>query len=1036
MKFERGTCSTESVIERAEEMGLDARMLYETVIELASEGLLTARCVNAAAAVLLTQLGFAEYFFRNISRDGLKRVLRTVATNIEVTGDDEVILRGEVSEARLDIDGGVQARIATPENRDRMEAVLDSVMNGNRVEYYFSPENCYYTYIIHPQTPPPAEPGATGAELFAFATDPTVPDRTRKRYADFHKRCMKQAVPLVEVAPSETTSELRIMFADDFAHSALPVIRRMLTDLGLVLRRAYWETYRGETGRMESICSMYIEGKSPAAAVRKAVANLRSLLATHAGTLEPMYVSGQLNLEEYLFAANAWAFVHTFIHKGLQIDLDILYGLARKDLRDAFARRVFDSSRSEYTRRWILDTVQSSPDLIKWLYRLFDQKFNPSRKSRISTAKLESEVAKFKQQAAITFVDDRTAYDIFSFMTGMLTHVQKTNFYKQEKRSCAFRLDPRLLDPLVFDGPVYGIFFVQGFYATATHMRAEDVARGGLRLIRVTPGNYEDELDRMPLLNYALGPVAQRLKHKDIAESGAKGVVVPHPEFARDGLRALLDLTEGVMDLTQPCPEIIDYLEKPERLFFGPDEGTAGFMDAVAYRAKERGDKYWRTATTGKSFGIPHDTYGLTDDRRVFGLISRDDEGTELQIEGLPVMVTTDTRRIRKKIGDHIATSGMTTMGVMATLRTVLDHCDMPEADTNLMMTGGPDGDLGANQIQSFKGRICLIIDGGSILFDPDGLDRDALLAIAMARHTSPRLDSMAYPEDKLGPRGFKVPRKPGSVTLPDGTQVADGGFFHRSFLFNPEVRRYIAAANITAFVPCGGFKDTINGENVKQFVDLFRELRVIVEGANVFFDDTSREYIARETDILHIKDSSANKGGVTSSAIAEVLSAFLLGESYERFLVEDPATRSGLIRSVLELIAANAVAETKVLLSLHEKTGTPLYRLSVRTSEQLLALQQDLYANLGDILQHRKLVQGVLNAYVPEVLMEHLGMARVMKVLNRPELLAYRDAIITKKLAAMALYAHAADWDSFQKRLAADLIGELTTLVESAVSD
>jgi len=138
----------------------------------------------------------------------------------------------------------------------------------------------------------------------------------------------------------------------------------------------------------------------------------------------------------------------------------------------------------------------------------------------------------------------------------------------------------------------------------------------------------------------------------------------------------------------------------------------------------------------------------------------------------------------------------------------------------------------------------------------------------------------------------------------------------------------------------------------------------------------------------------------------------------------------------VLELIAANAVAETKVLLSLHEKTGTPLYRLSVRTSEHLLALQQDLYANLDDILKHRDLIQGVLNAYVPEVLMEHLGMARITRVLNRAELHAYRDAIITKKLAAMALYAHAADWDSFQKRLAADLIGELTALFEESVGD
>ena len=107
----------------------------------------------------------------------------------------------------------------------------------------------------------------------------------------------------------------------------------------------------------------------------------------------------------------------------------------------------------------------------------------------------------------------------------------------------------------------------------------------------------------------------------------------------------MLDFSEGVMDLTQPSDEVVDHLGKPEMVFFGPDEGTAGFMDAVACRARERGYKYWRTATTGKSFGIPHDTYGLTCDRRVFGLNSRGAEGTELEIEGLPVLTTTDPSR-------------------------------------------------------------------------------------------------------------------------------------------------------------------------------------------------------------------------------------------------------------------------------------------------------------------------------------------------------------------------------------------------------
>lgn len=42
---------------------------------------------------------------------------------------------------------------------------------------------------------------------------------------------------------------------------------------------------------------------------------------------------------------------------------------------------------------------------------------------------------------------------------------QKTNFYKPEKRSFAFRFTNTILDPLVFSGFVYGIFFVNGHYS-------------------------------------------------------------------------------------------------------------------------------------------------------------------------------------------------------------------------------------------------------------------------------------------------------------------------------------------------------------------------------------------------------------------------------------------------------------------------------------------------------------------------------------------------------------------------------------------
>ena len=60
-------------------------------------------------------------------------------------------------------------------------------------------------------------------------------------------------------------------------------------------------------------------------------------------------------------------------------------------------------------------------------------------------------------------------------------------------------------------------------------------------------------------------------------------------------------------------------------------------------------------------------------------------------------------------------------------------------------MTGGPDGDLGANQIQCYKGNICLIIDGGSVLFDPAGLDKKELVKLAFKRNSSPRINSYNF---------------------------------------------------------------------------------------------------------------------------------------------------------------------------------------------------------------------------------------------------------------------------------------------------
>jgi glutamate dehydrogenase len=424
----------------------------------------------------------------------------------------------------------------------------------------------------------------------------------------------------------------------------------------------------------------------------------------------------------------------------------------------------------------------------------------------------------------------------------------------------------------------------------------------------------------------------------------------------------------------------------------------------------------------------------MLENQDLFGLVPHGKSGTELLINGDSIVTATDMDLIYEHIGGQVETSGMTTTSVMGAFRTLIAYNDTQEESLNLMMTGGPDGDLGSNEIQCYKGKICLLVDGGSILFDPDGLDKESLMKIAFMRHAHPRANSLAYPEEKLGPNGFRVPLKGKNITLPDGTFVADGAMFHRNFITDPANRKFIEQADIQAFIPCGGFKDTINQRNVKDFTLLFSELRFIAEGANVFFDDSARRYIAKKTGILQIKDSSANKGGVFSSAVAEVLTAFLFEDDYEKRLLEDVTTRWALIRDMLNLVRTHACNETAMLLEIHEKNPEiPLFVLSEQTSEQIFAFQNQVADAMDAILADGDLLWEVMAAYIPGVLVKILGREAILGIMNADKLRAYRNAIITKKLASTAFYRHGSEWDAYVASTRKGFVPAMKALFEPA---
>lgn len=70
----------------------------------------------------------------------------------------------------------------------------------------------------------------------------------------------------------------------------------------------------------------------------------------------------------------------------------------------------------------------------------------------------------------------------------------------------------------------------------------------------------------------------------------------------------------------------------------------------------------------------------------------------------------------------------MTTRSVRQFVEGVQRKLGHVESEKTKFVTGGPDGDLGSNEVILGEESIVGIVDGSGVLYDPEGLDRQALL--------------------------------------------------------------------------------------------------------------------------------------------------------------------------------------------------------------------------------------------------------------------------------------------------------------------
>lgn len=774
----------------------------------------------------------------------------------------------------------------------------------------------------------------------------TATAETRQRYQAVIKESKGWETPLIEVSHKKETDELRVMIVvNRYAGSHFfSNVSDVINSHGLVSNRKYVEQFaNGKT-----IYTLYLDDIQDESLIHDLMEDISLIYVIPESPLSELFREGKLNAQETVFGVSAWSFAHQFLTEYNEEYLKLvevledspeLVGILR-NLKTRLAKDTYSE-----TRIW--DSLVDNYIYLKKAFRLFDRKFNPSLKKHNihkQRAELEQEISE-----EITVDIDRS---IFQAILLFIDITLRTNFYKKEKTSLAFMYSPEYLSRVEYPVIPFGIFHIIAEELRGFHIRFRDIARGGIRIVRSS--HFQNFLNNSDFIfdeNYNLA-LTQQKKNKDIPEGGSKGTILLRWGFQEKGEAAFKKYINGLLDLILPDESVVDYDGKELILFLGPDEGTADLMAWASLRARAREYPYWRAFSTGKPprmGGIPHDDYG------------------------------------------------MTTNSIHQYVLKILEKMELKETSITKIMTGGPDGDLGSNEILISKDRILAIIDGSGVLYDPKGINRQELVGLAKKRRPVEN-----FRKSLISTKGFLVTIKDKNITLPDGEKAVNGLEFRNTFHLHPKFKADL-------FVPCGGRPASININNWSQFMDEKGKPRFkfIVEGANLFLTQAARLRL-EEKGVIIYKDASANKGGVTSSSMEVFASLALTNSECEELMCvkngKIPPFRRRYIEGILEIIRENAKLEFDVIWKENAQKNIPRPTLSDLISEKINQIKDAIYAS--DLFSDEALFQKVIKCCCPQVLIEQVGFENILKRVPP----SYLKAIFASRLASRYVYKYGLD--------------------------
>jgi len=802
----------------------------------------------------------------------------------------------------------------------------------------YTPYKDLLLYIVE-QTPPGDgdEFSRSAPQAFLAATEP----QARARYEEVRAQVLAKGGIVVARSFKKETGEHRVMIG--FPRGAiihfLANVSRSMARAAIELTRKYAVTFGGE--RPVTVTSLYARQEFPAD------------LATHlvevglypSKGLSDLVEAGALTPAECTFAHAVTLFVHQFISVR-DPDLALLaerFGRER-DLEAILETLQTRIDRDSFQMANVEQVLRDRPEIVRDLFTVFRQKFDPS------TGRGGGADARARLEAAGGAGPAGDEAHVVRWALKFVDAVERTNVFLPSRLASAFRLSSQFLAEAGFKVQPYGVFFVVGRDFHGFHVRFADIARGGIRIVRSATGDdHSRNSDSLFEECYNLA-LTQHRKNKDIPEGGAKGVVLPGPgASAAEAEGAFKRYVDAILDLLAPSDRsaVVGWAE--EILFLGPDEGSADLMGWAALHARDRGYRYWKAFTTGKEAslgGISHKAHA------------------------------------------------MTTQGVHRYVLGILRELGIREEDITKVQTGGPDGDLGSNEILISKDRTIAVVDGGGVVWDPDGLDRTELARLARAG-----LDSGSVAEKRLGPKGFAVRVGDRDKRLPDGTMVASGTGFRNAFHLDPRFRADL-------FVPCGGRPKSINLANWRSLLDAEGRpaFKWIVEGANLFITQEARLKL-EEKGVVVFKDSSTNKGGVTSSSL-EVLGALAMDdESYARTMCAaadggEPEFRRRYIAKVVEHVVDRGDLEFALLWKTHQETGRPFSVLAEEVSARINQITDEVAAS--QLVDDPAMRRAALRLMAPDMLVDAVG--GPAKVIERlPP--AYQRALVATAVASNFVY-------------------------------